>query len=145
MKKYCLAFLALFSVAPIILLNADSFSLSGNPSTLTVSTATAGQQPNSATNNSTTYNLSTTTTVRSILGRVGLSMPSGLTLSVQLAAPTGATSAGSKSMTTTNQTLVSSIPTNTIQNNLTVTYTFSATAAASQVTNGSRTLTLTLQ
>lgn len=124
---------------------STTLSISGNPSTLTINSATAGQQPTSATNNSTTYNATTQSSTTSILGSLNANMPSGVTLKVQLAAPTGATSAGAVAMTTTNQTLVSSIPTFTTATGLKITYTLSATAAASQVASATKTLTLTLQ
>lgn len=123
----------------------DSISLSGNPSVMAISTATAGQQPNSASNASTNYNLTTTATVRKITGNLNSNMPSGVTLQIQLAASGGATSAGSVTMTTTATNLVTSISKSTTATNLTVTYNLSATAAAAQVSNATRTLTLTLQ
>lgn len=126
-------------------LRADSLSLSGNPSALTISTATAGQQPNSVSNSSTSYGVITTNTVRRITGSLSSNMPSGVTLQVQLAASSGATSAGSVTMTTTATNLVTSISKNTTAPLLTVTYTLSATAAAAHVSNATVVLTLTLQ
>jgi hypothetical protein len=128
------------------LLIADTLSISTNPSTLTISTATAGQQPTSAINSSTNYNMSTTAgKTKSITGSINSAMPSGVTLSVQLAAPSGATSSGSVAMTTTALSLVTSIPGFTSATGLTITYNLSATVSASHVTGGTRTLTLSLQ
>jgi hypothetical protein len=125
---------------------SDTLSISGNPGTLTISTATAGSNPNSASDSSTTYNLSTTTgSTRTITGKISSNMPTGVTLKVQLAAPSGATSAGSKAMSTAAVNLVTSIPINASANNLSITYTFSATAAAAPVASATRTLTLTMQ
>jgi len=123
----------------------DTLSVSGSPSAMTVSTATAGQQPNNATNATTTYNITTLNFVRSITGNINTAMPSGVTLQVQLAAPSGATSAGSVAMTTTATNLVNSIPKFSNVSNLTITYTLSATVAAALVSNATKTLTLTIQ
>lgn len=133
-----------FLVFPNALIG-DSLSISGNPSTLTISTVTAGSNPNSVSDSSTTYNSITTNTVRNITGKINSAMPTGVTLNVQLAAPVGASSAGSLAMGTTAVNLVSSIPKNTTSTNLTITYTLSATAAASPSASSTRTLTLTLQ
>lgn len=124
---------------------SDNISISGNPPTLTISTATAGSNPNSATNNTTTYNITTTTTVRSILGKINTTMPTGTTLKVQLAPSSGASSTGSQAMGTTSVNLITNITKSTIVNNLVITYSLSATAAASPTTSATRILTLTLQ
>lgn len=139
-NKWILAFILL----PIFSYG-DSISLSGNPGGLTISSAVAGQQPTSASNSSTTYSVATTTVVRRITGKINSAMPAGVTLSVRLTAPSGATSAGSVAMTTTTKNLVTSIPKNTNASGLSITYTLSATAAAAKVTNATKTLTLTLQ
>lgn len=123
----------------------DTITLSGNPSTLTINSATAGSQPNNATNASTTYSVSTSNTVRAINGKLSANMPTNVTLQVSLVAPTGATSLGSVTMTTVAANLVTGIPINTVASAKTVTYTLSATAAAAQVSNATKTLTLTLQ
>lgn len=140
-KFIWLAFIAIKTAV----ISADSLSISGNPATMSITTATAGSQPNGVTDTSTTYGVSTTIVVRSITGSINTSMPTGTTLQVQLAAPAGATSTGNITMTTTAQNLVTSIPILTLISNPSVTYTFSATVAAAPVTNGSVTLTLTLQ
>ncbi len=126
-------------------LSADTLSVSGNPAAMVISTAVAGQQPTAVSNSSTTYNVTTNLTVRKITGALSANMPANVTLAVQLAAPTGATSAGSVTMTTTSANLVTSIPISTSKNNLLITYNLSATAAAAQVSGGTRVLTLTLQ
>lgn len=112
---------------------------------MTISSAVAGQQPSIVTNDSTTYNLTTLNSVRVITGKLNTNMPAGTILKVQLAAPVGATSSGSVSMSTTASNLVTAIPKVTVAINLSITYTFSATVSAAQVTNAAKTLTLTLQ
>jgi hypothetical protein len=70
-------------------------------------------------------------------------MPSGVTLSVSLAAPSGAASAGSVSLGTVAQDVVTGIGT-VSASGLNVTYTLSATAAAGVVASDSRTVTYTI-
>lgn len=124
---------------------SDTLSISSNPATFTVNSAVAGQQPPSVTNTSTNYNVTTTTGAKkSISGNINSALPSGVTLQIQLTAPSGATSVGLVSMTTTAQSLVTNIPGFTTATGLTVTYQFTATVSAAQATNATRTLTLTL-
>lgn len=124
---------------------SDSITVSGSPAALVINTATAGQDPNSVTNTSRTYSVSTSTTVRRITGRINSNMPANTTLQISLVAPTGATSLGLITMTTTAANLVTGIPINTIASGRITTYTFSATAAAAKVTNAKKTVTFTLQ
>lgn len=124
---------------------SNSITDSGNPAALVINTATAGQNPNSVTNTSTTYSISTTTTIRRITGRINSNMPANTTLQISLVAPTGATSLGLVTMTKTTTNLVTGIPINTLASGRTITYTFSATASAATVTNATRTVTFTLQ
>ncbi len=141
--KFFLIVLAAYPYSLIGLL--DSLAVSGNPSTLTINTAIAGQQPTSATDSSTTYSVSTLSLVRSISGALNASMPSGLTLKVTLAAPMGGTSQGAVTLTTTSKTLVSNVTVLALQSGIGITYTLSATVNAAKVTNSSKVLTLTLQ
>lgn len=145
MKHFLKYFLSLFLSAVPSFAYTDTFTLSGNPPTLTINSANAGSQPNNATNSSTTYSLSTTNSVTKITGRINSNMATGLTLRVSLAAPTGATSAGAVTMNTSAKNLVTGIPRNTISSGRTITYTLSATVSATKVTNQTKTLTLTLQ
>src|SRR5919202_4428721 len=73
----------------------NQISVSGNPSALVVSSATAGSAPTSATNNSTTWAVTTNETNKKVTAAINSNMPTGLTLSASLAAPSGGTSAGS--------------------------------------------------
>jgi len=121
----------------------NEFALSGNPGPLTIDSATAGSDPTDATDSSTTYSITTNDTNKTITGSVDSAMPSGMTLSVELAAPTGATSLGAVSLTTTPQNLVTGIA-NLAESNLGITYTLSATAAATPEGPSNRTVTLTI-
>ncbi len=66
-----------------------------------------------------------------------------MTLTVDLAAPSGATSAGAQPLGTTAVDLVTSL-TRVAQGGLGVTYTLSATAAAGVVASTTRTVTYTI-
>ena len=71
-------------------------------------------------------------------------MPTGVTLSVNLQAPTGGTSAGTVALSTIAANLVTGVS-QVAQGSLTVTYTLSATAAAAVVTtNPTVTVTYTI-
>lgn len=121
----------------------DSITVSGNPAAFTINTATAGSSPTAVTDNSTTYAVTTNNTARKVTGAVSTAMPSGTTLGISLAAPTGATSAGNINMTTTAQSLVTAIA-NIAQASLVVNYTFTATLSASQVSAATNTVTYTV-
>ena len=70
-------------------------------------------------------------------------MPGGLTLSVNLAAPAGASTAGSQSLSTTSVDLVTSI-TKVAQGAMAVSYSLAATPAAGVVSSTTRTVTYTI-
>jgi hypothetical protein len=121
----------------------NQISVSGNPSALVVSTASAGSAPTSATNSSTTWAITTNESNKKVTAAINTAMPSGVTLSASLAAPTGATSAGSVALTTTAADLVTGI-TKLNSSGLTITYTLSATSAAGVVSSSTKTVTFTL-
>ncbi len=74
----------------------NEISVSGNPAALIVSAATAGSQPTAATDTTTSYAITTNQSNRKITGAINTAMPANTTLSITLAAPTGATSAGGR-------------------------------------------------
>lgn len=121
----------------------NEISLSGNPATLTINSATAGSNPTSASDSSTTYSITTNQTSKVITGSIDSNMPSGLTLSISLIAPSGATSAGSVAMTTTPQNLVTSIS-SVAQSSLGITYVLSASSLAASQGPLMRTVTYTI-
>lgn len=121
----------------------NSISVSGNPAALIVSTASAGSQPTSATDTSTTYNLTSNATNQKITGAIDAAMPDGTTLAITLAAPTTGTSAGPVNMSTTAANLVTGIS-NIAQSNIAITYTVSATVSAAVAGPLMRTVTYTL-
>lgn len=111
--------------------STDSFLVSGDPPVLSISTAPAGSNPVPATNSSTSYSVTTNNAGRKITGVISVALPTGVTLSMLLAAPTGATSAGVVALTTSPQDLVTGIG-NVSETGLMITYILSATAAATQ-------------
>ncbi len=123
---------------------AATISVSGPPSSLVVSTATAGAQPDSVSDSSTTY----TATVSSgmtgtIWASLNSSLPSATTLQVNLEAPTGATSLGGISLTSSDQMVVTGIAPGTYDS-LTVTYIFSGTVSAGVVSSTPCTVLFTI-
>ncbi len=121
----------------------NEISVSGNPGNLIVNSATAGSQPDAVSDNSTSYAITTNETTKKITGAIDTNMPANTTLQINLTAPTGGTSAGNVTLTTTAADLVTSIS-QVAESGLTITYTFSATVSAGVVTSTSRTVTLTL-
>lgn len=126
-----------FEVAAI-----NEISVSGNPGTLTISAATPGSDPTPATDSSTTYAITTNGTGKVITARIDAAMPTGLTLTVNLGAPSVGSSAGDVTLSTTAASVVTGIGP-VADSSSTITYTLSATAEA--VTgSGSKTVTFTL-
>lgn len=111
---------------------------SGNPGTFTVSPGGAA-----ATDTSTTYSAVTNESNQRIFASLNTNMPTGLTLQVNLQAPSGATSAGAQTLTTTSANLVTGIS-NVNQTGLTVAYSLTASVAASTAPSATRILTYTI-
>lgn len=121
----------------------NQMSVSGDPGALTISTAAAGSAPTSVSDASTTYAITTNQTGTKITGAVDAALPSGVTLGVALAAPSGAASTGSVALTTTDADLVTGI-TKLADPSKSITYTLAATPAAGVVASTSRTVTFTV-
>lgn len=119
----------------------DQISVSGSPS-LVVNSATAGSALNSATASG-TYAITTNGTNRKITASIDSNMPSGVTLTVALGAPTGGTSAGAVTLNTTAKDVVTGI-TQVNQSGLSVSYGLSATLAAGVVSAANKTVTYTI-
>ena len=120
----------------------NQISATGSPS-LTVTTATAGSQPTDAIDGSSTWAVTTNQTGAKISASIPTGMPAGLTLSVNLVAPAGGTSAGLTALGTVAVDLVTSI-TKVAQSAMTATYHLSATAAAGVVGSGTKVVTYTI-
>lgn len=121
----------------------DEISVSGNPGPLVVSTATAGSQPDQVTDTSTTYSITTNGTNKKITGAIDTAVPAGVTLQVNLAAPTGATSLNDVTLSITAADLVTGIS-QVAESALTVTYKLSATVTAGVIVSTSKTVTFTI-
>jgi hypothetical protein len=119
----------------------NEISVSGSPS-LVISAATAGSGLTSA-SASGTYAITTNETDRKITAEIDSDMPSGVTLSVSLAAPSGATSAGAVTLSSTAVDVVTGVST-VNQSGLNITYGLSATVSAGVVSAGNRTVTYTI-
>lgn len=119
----------------------NQVAFSGSPS-LVINTATAGVDPTAATA-AATWAVTTNQTGAKVTASIGSAMPAGVTLSVNLSAPTGATSAGAQALSTTAVDLVTGI-TKIAQGSLGVSYSLTASAAAGVVASTSRTVTYTI-
>jgi hypothetical protein len=116
-----------FQVSPI-----NELAVSGNPAALNVNS-----------DSSTTYSLTTNEEGRTITGRIDSAMPSGVTLKINLQAPSGGTSAGDVILGTGDSTLVTGIS-DLAASGKTITYKLDATVDAGVIAPASRTVTLTL-
>ena len=77
------------------LAHAQTLLVTSNPATMTVTGAVAGSQPLTVTENSTTYTVSALVIQpKKITAQINTDTPTGVTLTVLLVAPSGATSAG---------------------------------------------------
>jgi len=126
-----------FEVAAI-----NEISVSGNPNTLVINAALPGSNPTPATDSSTTYAITTNGTNKMITAAIDEPMPTGLTLKVNLEAPSGGESASDEILSTTAASVVKGIS-KVAASGLTITYTLEATAEA-EVSSGQRTVTFTL-
>lgn len=119
----------------------NQIAFSGSPS-LTISTATAGSNPTDATA-SASWAVTTNQTGAKISASIGTDMPTGLTLRVNLTAPTGATSAGAIALSSISADLVTGI-TKLAAGSLGAAYSLAATATAGVVASTTRTVTYTI-
>lgn len=114
----------------------------GSPS-LAISTAAAGSAPTSVTDASATWAVTTNQTGAKVTASIPTAMPPGLTLSANLAAPAGATSASFQAIGTTATDMVTGIG-KLAQSALIVIYRLDATAAAGVISSASRVVTFTI-
>ncbi len=120
----------------------NTMAVSGDPGALTITTATPGSPPTSVTDATTTWHFTTNQTGAKVQAALATNMPAGVTLTVDLQAPTAATSAGAVVLTTVATDLVTGI-TLLNESGKTITYSLSATAAAG-VVSGSKVVTYTV-
>lgn len=121
----------------------NEISVSGDPAKLTINTATAGAEPDAVSDASTTYDLTTNATGKKITAVLNAAMPADVTLTINMVAPAGATSAGAVTLTNVAVDAVTDI-TEVTASNKTITYGMSALVTAGIVANDTRTVTLTI-
>lgn len=113
----------------------------GSPS-LVITTAVAGSQPTQATAAS-SYSITTNDTTKKITIEIDQNMPANVTLKATLAAPSGGTSAGAKTLSTTPVDAVTGVG-KVVGSGLAINYTLDATVAAGVVAADTRIVTLTI-
>jgi hypothetical protein len=106
----------------------NKVAITGGAHTMTINTATAGQAPDDVVWG-TTWAVTTNQTGAKITAELDSDLPSGVSLKVNLAQPTGAASNGDVSLAQTAQEVVTGITTLN-ESGLALTYTASATALA---------------
>ena len=115
-------------------------AVQGNVS-MTINATTAGQAPDAA-NASATYAVTTNGTQKKITAELDSNMPSGLTLSATMAAPSGASSTGKQALPSSAIDLVTNV-TKVRGTGLSLSYEAVATVEA-DVANTTRTVTYTI-
>lgn len=128
-----------YEVQAINEINIDDASV-----TLTVNTAVAGSQPTQV-SQATTYDITTNcgTNAKKLTAAINTAMPEGLTLSLNVAAPTGGSSAGSTTISNVAADVVTGIDA-VAESDIAMTFYLDATTAAGVIGAASKTLTLTL-
>lgn len=125
---------------------AQTLTTTGTPGLLRINAAVAGSQPTSVSTSGGTYTVTTPTANKTyaITGQLNANMPTGVTLTITLAAPgQGSVSLGAVALDVTARNLVTGIKKN-MNATQSITYQLSATAAAGVVALSSRTVTLTI-
>lgn len=121
----------------------NSLSISGNPHPLIINTASAGKEPNSSIDCTTTYSIRVFKGKSvSISAAIDSPLPDHTSLNINLAVPPRAKSIPSK-LKTTPQIIATGIQSGTYEN-LSIIYTFSATVEAGVVPLESKKLILTV-
>lgn len=121
----------------------NEIAISGNVSTMTVSTATAGSEPDPVTDATQTYDITTNGTNKKITAALDTNMGTGLTLALTAAAPTGASANSEVSLSTVAADVVTGI-TEIAESGKTLTYKLTALVTAGVVAADTKTVTLTI-
>lgn len=130
----------------IVVASITEISVSGAPGTLTVSTATAGSEPTDATDETTSYSITTNGANKKITGQIttGGLPPSGIDLKILLDATDVGTGAGTVTLLAASASDLVTAITKKTASAKSITYTLSATTAAGELTSTSKTVTLTV-
>ena len=148
---------AMAAVAPLELLVAQTatqvvqfqvnainqIGVSGSPAPMVINSAIAGAAPTSVTAGGTSYAVTTNESNKKITASLDQALPVGVMLEVSLAAPTGASSRGDVSLTTSASDVVTGISATTASS-LPITYRLSATSTVTMPAPTSRTVTFTI-
>ena len=128
----------------IIVASISVLSVSAGTVSMTINTATPGSNPTDATDSATSYALTTNGLAKKMTAKIGFAYATGISLALNLTAPSGGTSLGSKTLTTIDQDMVTGIS-NLAESGVGISYTASATASAAPNGAGEvQTVTLTL-
>ena len=106
----------------------NEIAVSGNPGDMTISAAVAGAAPTAVTDATTNYDVTTNAASKKIAGKIDAVLSTGVTLSVTLASTAGV-SAGKQALGVADTDLVTGLA-KEVDNDQTITYELSATAAA---------------
>ena len=126
--------------------SAQTLSVTGAPTLLRINSAVAGSQPVAVSTSGGNYTVTTPTANKqyAVTAQLNANMPTGTTLTITLAAlGQGSVSLGAVALDVTARNVVTGIKKNTNATQ-SITYQFSATAAAGVVPLSSRTVTLTI-
>ena len=121
----------------------NQVAVSASPAPLVINSAAAGSAPTSITGTGTSYAVTTNETNQKITASIDQALPSGVTLEVTLAAPTGASSAGAVPLTTSGADVVTGISSSSASA-LPITYRLSATPTVQMGAPASRVVTFTI-
>lgn len=130
-----------YTVPPVSIL-----TVSGNVAFGAFATPAAGSDFSSLTDNSTTYNVTNNagSSSRKVTVQLGAALPTGISLSASLNAPTGATSSGTTAVSSTSAvTVVTAIGNGAFPSNG-ITYSILAAVATASVATATIALTYTL-
>lgn len=120
----------------------NQIAVTGAPS-LSITTATAGSAPASVTDATSSWAITTNQTTKKLTASLNTAMPTGVTLEVSAAAPSGATGAGFQTLGTSSVDVVTAIS-QVAGSGMALTYRLSATLAAGAITSATKTVTYTL-
>jgi hypothetical protein len=120
----------------------NQIAVTGSPS-LSITTATAGSSPSAVSDATSSWAITTNQTTKKLTASINTAMPSGVTLEVSAAGPSGATGTGFQTLGTSAVDVVTGIS-QVAGSGLALTYRLSATLAAGAVSSASKTVTYTL-
>jgi hypothetical protein len=126
---------------PVVAQDAVQFQAAAG--SMVINSAVAGAPPTTQLTSTAQYRVKVASgTTKQIKASINSAMPAGVTMTVSLVAPSGATSVGPVTLTTTPQTVVTNVTNTSFSPNLTITYTLSATSPAGVVASSNKTVTL---